>query len=365
MKPALLVLCVFIAGVMQASDQQSPIPSSRVDLLEDSLRETRKELNRLNEHYRAADSRMSRIETNGDNYRIEKDLLKETFSSNYLYLTMILAAVGGVFTLLTFLGFKDARATKSEFQLELVELRAQLVQARRSTEEFDRRRLQYEAEHAELLKKHEIQNKRLEVVELLEKAQNHLLGNGNAQFALDYATRALELAPERPDVLRLVASCLNRLNRCEEALGYLDKAYTIAAEETIGDLLECRAFLNRFDGLESLIQKHSSTLSRVQRLGGGHVFLAFRYYHTGNMDALLKLVNDTINAKHNAKKSGRKFNWGVIEAIQVASHLPASDLQSLLLSFVGWCEGQVSHEDISELVMLLQRRVGPGPNEGR
>jgi tetratricopeptide (TPR) repeat protein len=329
----------------------------QVEQLQDSLKAIREETSRLHNQQGTIESQIDRLETNGDNYRIEKDLLKETFSSNYLYLTMILAALGGVFTILTFTGFKDARATKNEFQRELAELRVQLTQSRLSAEEFDKRRMRFEAEHAGLLKKYELHGKRLEVVELLEKAQNHLIANGNAQFALEYATKALELAPERPDVLRLVASCLNQLNRSEEALKHLEQAYALQAEETIGDLLECRAFLNRFDGLEPLVEQHQSTLSRVNRLGGGLVFLAFRHYHNGNIEALLTLVDETINTPYNAKRTGKKFNWSVMEAIQVASHFEESDLQRLLLSFVGWCQGQVSHEDLSELVTILRSRI--------
>lgn len=361
MKTLVLLLVICIGGSLHASSKILSSELERIERFQDSLEMARKEVDRLDNQQSILKSRIDQLERVGDNYRIEKDLLKETFSSNYLYLTMLLAAVGGVFTLLTFLGFKDARATKREFQEELVELRDQLAQARHSAQEFEKRRLQYEEEFSGLLKKYEqqnkrleVQDKRLEVVEWMEKAHNILLGNGNAQFALDYALKALELAPERGDVLRLVASCLNRLNRCEEALSYLEKAYSISSEETIGDLLECRAFLNRFEGLEPLVEKHKTTLERVSRLGGGFVFLAFRHYYKNDLAALIKHVDETINAPHNAKKTGKKFNWGSIEAIQVASYLPQSPIQSLLLSYMGWCEGQVALDDLNGLLRSIR-----------
>ncbi len=358
MRTILLSVLLLILFSQDAAGRKTVTPlTDQVTVLRDSLESTVNEVDALTLKIQSLESRISQLERIGDNYRIEKDLLKETFSSNYLYLTFLIAIVGGVFSLLTYLGYKDAKTTKSDFQRELVGLRAQHAKAKSSAEDFEKRRLRYEEEHVALLKKADVQDRRIELVELLEKAHSHLHGNGNAQLALDYATRALELAPERTDVLRLMASCLNRLNRSEEALVYLEKAYKLAPEDTIGDLLECYAFLNRFQGIETLVLKHKATLDRVSRLGGGHIFLAFKYYHEKNQNALIELVDRMINSPTNRNKAGRKFNWSSVEAIQVASYLPYSALQHLLLSFFGWCEGQVSGDDLNEQIRAIPPAV--------
>jgi hypothetical protein len=64
-------------------------------------------------------NRLDRIETNlvetrrdQLNYRIEKDLLKETFSSNYQTINIVLTIVLALFTVVGYLGIRDIGAIK-------------------------------------------------------------------------------------------------------------------------------------------------------------------------------------------------------------------------------------------------------------
>ena len=90
----------------------------------DSLRivETNYKLHQLEEQ-------LQQVKTNQLNYKIEKDLLKETYSNNYSRIQTIITIVLGLLTVLGFLGINSITKTKKEYENELKEfkdLKAQL-----------------------------------------------------------------------------------------------------------------------------------------------------------------------------------------------------------------------------------------------
>ena len=79
--------------------------------------------------YSAINDRLDRHEhliktISGDriNYRIEKDLLKEAYSSNLQTINMVITFVLGVFAFLGYLGIRDISTIKKEYLLELSKL---------------------------------------------------------------------------------------------------------------------------------------------------------------------------------------------------------------------------------------------------
>ena len=66
------------------------------------------------------------IDTNQLNYKIEKDLLKETYSNNYEQINLIITIVLGIIALLGFLGLRDISSIKKNFNSELKILESKL-----------------------------------------------------------------------------------------------------------------------------------------------------------------------------------------------------------------------------------------------
>ena len=65
---------------------------------------------------------ISEIRRDQLNYRIERDLLKEAFSSNYQTINIVIAIILGVFSVIGFLGIRDIGTIRRQYFNELNKL---------------------------------------------------------------------------------------------------------------------------------------------------------------------------------------------------------------------------------------------------
>lgn len=80
---------------------------------------------------------LAMIKANQINYRIEKDLLKETYSNNYERINTVITAILGFVALLGFLGIKDISKIKTQYNNELSKLRKLKIKFEAKSKEFD------------------------------------------------------------------------------------------------------------------------------------------------------------------------------------------------------------------------------------
>src|SRR6185436_8138681 len=97
----LLILNYSVLGAIPDDQTDSIQVQNRLRTLENDIREVRRD--QLN-------------------YQIERDLLKDTFSSNYQTVNIILAIVLGLFTVIGFLGIRDIGTIRKDFLIELDKL---------------------------------------------------------------------------------------------------------------------------------------------------------------------------------------------------------------------------------------------------
>ena len=69
---------------------------------------------------RVTEFRLKRQENNEQNYKLEKDLLKETYSNNYERINIVITIILGVIGILGYLGIRDISSIKKEYEKELI-----------------------------------------------------------------------------------------------------------------------------------------------------------------------------------------------------------------------------------------------------
>ena len=98
-------------------------PSIVISSPEKDIKDTNVVLQKIELSLQKAETEISYIKTNQLNYQIEKNLLKEAYSSNLETLNIILAIILGALTIIGFIigfiGFKDIREIKENFKIEL------------------------------------------------------------------------------------------------------------------------------------------------------------------------------------------------------------------------------------------------------
>jgi tetratricopeptide (TPR) repeat protein len=183
-------------GVSFAYERDSLNMDTRLDRIENSLTEVRRD--QLN-------------------YKLEKDLLKEAFSSNYQTVNIVLAIVLGVFSVIGFLGIRDIGAIKKEYLAELERVNSLRNDLEVKVKQIGEQQERVQNDYLEIVKTNEEQSRRIKVLELQEKISS-LMQTNNFQRALEYVTVALDLDRDNTILLEQKATSLWKLNDFEGAM---------------------------------------------------------------------------------------------------------------------------------------------------
>lgn len=291
------------------------------------------------------EQRTAHLESLNDNYRIEKDLLKETYSTNYGFMSFIITALGGLFAFLAFMGVRDINTIKTEYRRELAELRALQENSRTTAQQFEIMRTRFEQDIERLARENEDQDKRIQLVESMEKAYAHKKRDGNSILGLEHVNAALSLAPGRPDLLQMKAHFLLRLNRLEEALTCLESAMQTSPETAVNDTVECLYMMNRTNAAKELTTTYANIFEKKSEAGIDVLFNAWELYHKGDEDGLLDLTKQYVRRFDLGRANFKRMSgWDLTEALFVVSYLRESKIRTILQNFLWCCDGQITGE---------------------
>lgn len=166
---------------------------------------------------------IKRIDNNQLNYKIEKDLLKETYSNNYENINLIVTLILAVMGILGYLGLKDIGGVKKEYMSELSSLKTLKSKFEIKTKELDERKKEFDLEIKSMIEENNKQNQRIKFIELKDKAESYLRED-NITSALEFINAALEINPKDVSVIIYKARVLSRLNNFSESIAYYKEA---------------------------------------------------------------------------------------------------------------------------------------------
>lgn len=106
------------------------------------------------------------------NYKLEKDLIKETYSNNYERISLVITIALGIIGLFGYLGLKDINTIKKEYSTELTRLNELKTELENKIKLVSDTQIKYEKEILEIIKQNEEQNRKIKTLESLSKISN-------------------------------------------------------------------------------------------------------------------------------------------------------------------------------------------------
>lgn len=291
--------------------------------------------------------RLKRVEGNEQNYKLEKDLLKETYSNNFERVNLVITIALGVIGILGYLGIKDISSIKKEYEKELASLREIQSQFKLKSEELDKNKQKFEEDLKGIIKENEEQSKRIKFIELKEKIAT-LLKDNNLALALEFSNAALDLSKNDIDVLNQKGAILCRLNQITSAIEVFKTALALdpTNSTTILNTTECLFFGKEISEAKKLIEEHKSVYENKDNGLLLKFFEIIELYHAGNKDRLLSIAKGYVEF-NNLKTIGKKINgWNLQEANYFVHYQPEGELKYILQNIVWYWDGTIDGETL-------------------
>lgn len=281
------------------------------------------------------------------NYRIEKDLLKETYSSNLETINAMIAVVLGLIAILGYLGLRSVSEVKNDFRDELTKL-----QGLRSEFEIklaDLKTAQEKAENkiSEIDSTNTKQDIRLQVLEIQEKAAS-LMEQRNFERALEYLGAGLGLSMNDIVLLGQKAHCLMKLFRFAEAISTCEKIIEEAPDDSSAatNVAELSLLTRDLEKYRNLVGQHPGIATRDEGKVAWYLE-SLRCYVESESVALRQNILKGIEHLDDSVKE-KFFSWGFDE-LQFAFRGDSETPDKLLLWKLAECiEGKISVGDLRE-----------------
>lgn len=295
-------------------------------------------------------NRLDRIENNLTeirrdqlNYKVEKDLLKETFSSNYQTINIVLTIVLGLFTVVGFLGIRDIGAIKKEYALELEKMNGLRKDFEIKVSKIGEEQEKVKTDYLEIIKTNEEQSRRIKVLELQEKISS-LITAKNYQRALEYAIVGLDLDPHNLILLEQKGLVQGKLNDFEGAIITFTQALKEDPNDkaTITNLLEFYLLTKRTQDYDELYSKNRSWIDQSDDSILTMYFNLLKSFQSGLEQDVDKQVREYLQKLPNEQKC--YITWSFEEVRRMLQVQPSSKAKTHLTTFINFISGSITNE---------------------
>jgi tetratricopeptide (TPR) repeat protein len=284
------------------------------------------------------------------NYKIEKDLLKEAYSSNLQTINLVIALILGSLTIVGYIGVRSIDSIKKDFKGELEKLSVLRGQFEQRMKEFDDQFVLAKKRFDELSKINEVQDIRLQILEIQEKAAQ-TMSQRNYVRALEYIDIGLRLSSNDPILLSMKADALSQLGRLPDAAIVYEEALVHDPNNMsyIANLIELYSLLRRTEPAQSLLQKNSALILDNSGPYFSWYISALNHFMSGNEEKLKEVLTHqpVENPESQAKRIGK---WGYKEVLNVINSMPTQPGQRAILSAIAFLEGNISLEDFNNQI---------------
>ena len=280
------------------------------------------------------------------NYKIEKDLLKETYSSNLQTINILITVVLGVFTLLGFFGVRTIGALRKEYSDELKELAKTREQLVSQMGEITREQEEAKKKYTEVASVNDQQEKRLQVLEIQEKADK-LLRAGNFIRALDYLSVGLSTSPDDLILLQMKLNALSGINQYSQAIEVGERILALEPNNIHAIQNICEAYLvsERLKEYETLKAKYEEILRKIGDGASIAFFEALRGVVTADVTVVKNSIAEYVR-KASPGLSERIPGWRYSEVMGYLKDKEQSPAKVLFMEFLLVLQGQKDTKDI-------------------
>lgn len=275
------------------------------------------------------------------NYKIEKDLLKETYTSNYTTVQIIISLILGLFAILGYLGLKGIISLKKEYDSELVKLKDLKSEFEVKLRDLTESQEKVKEQITTIDSLNEEQNKKIKILEIKEKAGS-LYSQKNYQRTLDYVAIGLELTKDDIELLIYRAISLLQLRNYPEAIEA--HKYAISIDTTNSSLIKNLAELY-------LIEGHIEKYNELIGAKGEHFksdnnslltyFEAFKSFKQNKFVEMKKVISEFIEKDDLTINKNHIGNWDFTELYESIKSIENSADKTLFINFTNYLKGNV------------------------
>jgi len=280
------------------------------------------------------------------NYKIEKDLLKDAFSSNLQTVNLVITIVLGVFAILGYLGFKGMLSIKSEYATELENLRKLKGSLEQEIKTVVDAQNEVRDELGKMEQVNADQEKRLKVLEIKEKVIQ-LMEAKKYGMALEFANAGLEIDPKNTPLLNSKALCHYKFAQFEQGLEVYKKVLEIEPTNVsaIENMAEGLIIVEKIDEFDQLCATHKEILEKSKN-GVMPVYLSvLRGLATNNIDAVKAALRPFVqNCPDGA--APRLGTWSFLEIRWYIRKLPSSPMKEFISKVIDFFEGKLATQEI-------------------
>jgi tetratricopeptide (TPR) repeat protein len=302
-----------------------------------------KDTTNIREHLAKVDETIRELRRDQLNYQIERDLLKEAFSSNYQTVNVVLAIVLGVFSFIGFLGIRDIGSIRKEYTTELEKLN-------NLQKDFEIKITQYESEQTKakenylsIMRTNDEQNRRIKILELQEKVAS-LLKSRNFQRALEYITIALEMDPTNIWMYIEKGWSLLKLGDLGGSITAYSKASELDPSNilVIENLIELYLLTNRFADYKEIYTKNKATIKSKAGDALCTYFEALESYLQQDVPKLKKNISDYLSTLTPDKQ--KISPWDFNDVLNALKPKPDNSLGAFLLLLIEVIRGGIDRD---------------------
>lgn len=284
------------------------------------------------------------------NYRVEKDILKEAYSSNLQIINIVITIVLGVIGTLGYLGIKSIKEIKIDYADELEKLKKIKLDFEYELHVLQNKQKMVEGQVGDITKTNNEQDRRIKVMELIEKIGS-LIGTGQWAWALNWISVGLGLDPKNIILLTQKAICHWKLGEITSSTEARRTILSIEPENVgaVGNLLEIFALTDQSSEFEKTYEQHKTTIDLSY--GGNLTFY---------LKTLLNLIKGNIdNATNELIDFTNKFpnepikhlgTWSYEEIMPTILKLPDGKQKNIILNMIRFLKGEIASNDFKVLL---------------
>lgn len=288
------------------------------------------------------------------NYKIEKDLLKETYASNMQTVNVVIAIVLGVISVFGYLGIRSIKEIRTDYSSELEKLKEVKTKLQDEIDSLRSKQKEFDSLMMDVNKTNEEQNKRLRTMELIEKIANIINGR-QWQWALQYISIALELDPKNPILLAQKSICCSKLGDFIQAIRYAEEVLEVEPENTgvAFNLLEYFALTGNALDFDRVYQAYKSKVDA--EMNGA--LIAYLLCVLNVMTSQVSMAKDDLSKfaskQDQALTKNYLGNWDFHEALLRYNDLIDGEQKNLLGVVLGLFQGTLNPGQCKEAVSKI------------
>jgi len=285
------------------------------------------------------------------NYKIEKDLLKEMYTSNLQIINVIITIIVAVFGFIGFFGLKDIYALQKSYKTELDKLNNIKSDFQLETKNILDDQIKAKDSFQQLLKISEGHNTKIKMLELRDKVTDSIKDNKYAT-ALEYCVLALQIDNKDIQLNNIKGHCQIKMKQNSEAI----KTYLYSLEIDDSDLNArvnlCELYLlsNNIVQFNNLYTNIKQEINEIYKGIVNTYFEALKFYIEGNDIELKKLLATFLSSCEPGKK--KRTRWGFEEVEIFLKDRPAGAAKEIISNLTSFLKGEKEIEDVTDLLTL-------------